>query len=90
MNRKRIFDALNGKKIPITLIIFIITAATAYGALKQKVATNSDVIADLKQTPEQIARVEVEVNGINHNLKLMREEQRILQQDIKAILSAVR
>ena len=86
----KILQTLNGKKLPIALAIFIITAATAYGQLKERVATNSEVIADLKDTPEQIARVEEQVNGVKESVDMINKRQMAMESNIIKILSAVK
>ena len=94
MNGKQVFSALNGKKIPITLFVFILLTAVGYGEIKQKVATNSEILIELKETPIQMARVEEQVIAIDENVEKLeiRQEKRFdkLEAQLSKIYRAVR
>lgn len=84
---------LNGKKVPIAAITFIIMTATGYGQLKNQVANNSKAIEELKPATigvtTQVAKIEANIDNINEKVGDVRTEQRIIRNDIKLILQHV-
>lgn len=82
MNGKQVIQVLNGKKIPIALVSFIIATSVGYGELKNKVSNQGEEIKDLKPITAQVARIEENVENIDENFKDFRNEQRIFNRDI--------
>lgn len=76
MTAKKVFQALNGKKIPIALVSFVIVSSIGYGELKNKVANQGENIRNLKPIIAQVATIEEKVENIDENFKDFRAEQR--------------
>lgn len=98
---KKVFVALNGKKIPIALGIFIITTAIGYGELKTTVKSNANLIEEIKPEVQQVAVIQKDIENIKGHMKEVKgdlkdfredvsREQRTIRDDIKEILKAVK
>lgn len=74
---------VNGITIPIFLIGAIITGIYGYGKLNNQVESNEKKIMKLEELPVKMAAVQTDVTYI-------KTEQRIIKEDIKEILRAVR
>ena len=84
-------QALNGKKLSIsTLVLF----AVGYGALQAQVKNHDKELDIVRPNTEQIARVDEKVKALHGEFTEFKsdynEDQRIVQQDIKNILSGIR
>jgi len=84
---------LNGKKTPIALVIFIITAAIGYGTLQADVKHNKVAVVSLKGEPIKIARLEQDmssviedVSDIKQSVRDMRIAQSLGFRDIKDLI----
>lgn len=92
---KDIVAIVNGKKLPIALILTIVGFSTGYGELKNKVANNINTIKDLKPIVAQVARIdervkhtEQDVKEMKSDLKDFRDEMRLSNEKLyNAILS---
>ena len=85
-------ERVNGKLIPV--VIFIITFAVGYGTLRAKVDDNCKEIASLSPTRVQIGKVETKLEDLEQTVHDFKEEyrddQQVLQEDIKEILRSVK
>lgn len=90
MNLKETMMKLNGKKLPIGIII---AGTLAVATLQAEVANNIEDIKELKPIPIQVAQIEQKVADIDEQFTEFREDykhdQRTLREDIKLILQKV-
>ena len=73
---KQTWTAMNGKKLPIALIIACAAALTGYGQVKAKVDANCADIKDLKPLVAQTAVIEATTNELKEDFLDFRTEQR--------------
>ena len=76
MGIKDIISKTNGKKTPVALLVFIITASIGYGGVKQTVADNTKNIDSLKPIPAQVAQIDQKTTDIKEDFTDFRGEQR--------------
>ena len=87
---KQTLTVLNGKKLPISIIV---AGTIAVATLQAQVTNHSNEIEKLRPTTTQVARVEDQIKGLEKNFVDFRDEQRkvnIRQEDkLDAIIRAV-
>jgi len=81
--------ALNGKKLPMVLIMTIVGGGIGYGELKTTVKHNRAQVEKLDKVPAQIAAIETDVRNIKDDMRDFKTDQREIRTDIKAIYKAV-
>ena len=87
MNGKNVLLKLNGKKLPISILIAGIVAVST---LQAQVKDNSEEVNRLRELPQQVATIEADVTNIKDDINDIRLSQRTTEQDIKLILREVR
>ncbi len=87
----KIWDGLNGRKIPISLVIIVISTIAAFAVQNHQVKEHDRV---LKPMPAQIAVIEEKVRKIAEDNKEFRagykEDQHILDGKLERIWQAVK
>lgn len=84
---------LNGKAIPITLVIFLLTGAGGWFTLKADVKNMKEIhekdICKVEKAPLDIAEMKPQIAAVKEAVQEIKLEQRAMSQDIKDILRAV-
>ncbi len=69
----KILQKLNGKKIPISLVILAMSSGATWGVTNYKVDKHEEM---LKPMPAQIAVIEQRVQNIDENFREFKEDQK--------------
>lgn len=83
---REVLTALNGKKLPISIII---AGTIAVATLQAEVGNLKEDIVELSPVKEQVARIDERVEGLKDDIKDIKFEQREMRTDIKTILREV-
>ena len=67
-------NKLNGKKMPMALVTFIVVSLMGYGALKERVEINAQEITNLRPAPGKIVGLEVEIQNVKKSLDKLEKQ----------------
>lgn len=91
MKTKEVLSAINGKKLPISMII---AGTIAVATLQAEVGNIKEDVIALEPVKEQVARIDERVEGLKEDFTDFRTEQRKvndrMEDNIGKILEAVR
>ena len=82
----KVLEKLNGKKLPLSIII---AGTIAVATLQAQVKDNREEVDRLRPIPEQVAMIKADVNNIRRDIGKIEQSQHTTQQDIKLILREV-
>jgi len=82
----KVLERLNGKKLPLSIII---AGTVAVVTLQAQVKDNREEVDRLRPLPEQVAMIKADVNNIRRDIGKIEQSQHTTQQDIKLILREV-
>ena len=83
---KEFLMVVNGKKLPISMII---AGSIAVGVLQAEVGNLKEDIDALEPLKEQVARIDERGEALKEDIEDIKYEQREMRTDIKAIYKAV-